>query len=89
MLGVIMSVSSEREIDRCSFARQRIQPDSPAVPFDYLARNRQPCSGSTAEFFTTMQPFEDAKNGVIVFLRDADAVVPNVENDRALAVIEC
>src|SRR3954469_4732122 len=70
------------EIEGRPLAGGRLDPDSAMVALDDLLDDRQARAGTAAVLVAAVQALEDAEHGVLVFFRDADAVVAHVEDRR-------
>lgn len=62
------------KVEDCSLVELRIEPDAAAVPLDDLLADGQPYAGPGI-LILGMQPLEHLEDLLLLFLRDADAVV--------------
>src|SRR3954462_12236492 len=75
------------EIEGRPLAGGGLDPDSAMVALDDLLDDRQARAGAAAVLVAAVQALEDAEHGVVVFFRDADAVVAHVEDRRPVRIL--
>src|SRR5262249_19059901 len=75
------------EIERRPLAGGRLDPDSAMVALDDLLDDREARARAAAEAVAAVQALEDAEHGVVMLLRDADAVVAHVEDRRPVRAL--